>query len=481
MDSEITLIPSNDNSQQQIDSSIQQFNEPLGEFLLHLNLPTANVLMPTIESAKVIQNLEQTLAILPINQRSQAYYLSKFTVAVAVGLFDGALNFLWDETIKSLRQLVQNFDLQYFFSIAETISSRYRGLRSFEELEAVQDHDLLEICKRIGLLADINYQRLTHINYLRNHASAAHPNDNEVTGLELLAHLETCLKHVITATPDHSVIQLRQLFANLRKNVVLSPSDITAIGLDLERQPTERIDDFIQSIFGLYCDPTQTTECKENVGNLSPFLWRLSSNTAKYAIGAKYGYYRKNGDSQRKEAAELFLTKVNGLAFKDEDSLSVELIEKLQDLNSAHNSWNNFYNEYPHAKSIASSLPATGIPEGARALFVKVVCTCHIGNGKGNMGGVDLRADAYYVRFFDHFKEEEVKIFIHLFFDNEFTSLLYLESPDRRARELARTLLSKVSNNPIRHALNKVIGASRRGLRELKNDDEFKNRVSFIR
>lgn len=46
-----------------------------------------------------------------MEERQRAYYLTKFTVAIAVGLFDGALNYLWDETISSLRRLVSRVDL----------------------------------------------------------------------------------------------------------------------------------------------------------------------------------------------------------------------------------------------------------------------------------------------------------------------------------------------------------------------------------
>ena len=119
--------------------------------------------------------MESVLDILPYEEKIKAVYLSKFIVAIASGLFDGALNFLWDETVKALRRLVISYDLQYFFSVAETISGRYKNLYKEEDLEAIQEFDLLEITRRIGLVNDINHKRLEHVNYLRNHASAGLP------------------------------------------------------------------------------------------------------------------------------------------------------------------------------------------------------------------------------------------------------------------------------------------------------------------
>lgn len=93
-----------------------------------MGLPVHDVLYPISERRNIINALESALEVLPIDQREKAYYLTKFTVAVAVGLFDGALNYLWDQTISALRRLVLSFDLIYFFSVEEKINSRYKNL-----------------------------------------------------------------------------------------------------------------------------------------------------------------------------------------------------------------------------------------------------------------------------------------------------------------------------------------------------------------
>jgi len=181
-ENKIELIPSG-NSPEIVENSIAEFNQPLSNLLTHIGLPTENVLQPIEERRKVIFSLESALEILPYDQRQKAYYLSKFTVAVTVGLFDGALAFLWDETIKALRNLIVKFDLEYFYSVAGELASRYKKLNGQEDLEAISDYDLLEICRRIGLINDVNFKRLEYVNYFRNHASSAHPNENEISGM----------------------------------------------------------------------------------------------------------------------------------------------------------------------------------------------------------------------------------------------------------------------------------------------------------
>lgn len=402
-----------------IDTSVATLNQPLADMLNYIGLPTDNVLVPIEERRKVIFALESTLDILPLTEKAKAMYLSKFTVAITVGLFDGALNFLWNETVNALRNMVNKFDLQYFYSVAGTLNNRYKNLNTFEDFELISDYDLLEICRRIGLLSDINFNRLEHVNYLRNHASSAHPNQNDVTGTEMLSLLEHCLKHAIIAEPDTSVIQIKTLLDNIRKNIIPA-EDITVISQELLKQPKERINDFILTLFGLYCDERQDEFVKDNIELLAKPIWNGIDDEIKYRIGSKFGLYRKNAQVYKKDSTQRFLEIVDGLKYKDEDSLAAELIDKLQTLRTVHYNFYNFYNESVHASSIAESLPKSGIPESARKLFVKVIVVCFAGNGQGYREGVDESAVVYYQKFIDNFEVKEIKEFLKLFSDTEF-------------------------------------------------------------
>lgn len=478
-ETQIILIPAG-NTPEKIETSISAFNQPLANLLQHIGLPTENILSPIDERRKVIYALESTIEILPIEERQKSTYLSKFTVAVSVGLFDGALNFLWDETINALRRLVANFDLQYFLTVAQTINNKYKNLTTQEDLQAISDHDLLEICRRIGLVSDINYKRLENVNYLRNHASAAHPNDNSVSGIEMLSLLESCLKYAIIAKPDHSVIKIKQLFENIRtKQIPLD--DFPHIGADLIKQPQERIDDFILSIFGVYTDTRTDAQVRKNIDRLTPHIWQNVTEDNKYTIGAKFGVFRKNGDVDRKDAVQKFLETVDGLRYKDEDSLTAELIEKLQNLKTVHFEWNNFYNEYSHAKAIEASIPTTGIPESIRKFFVKVICLCYIGNGKGYREGVDESAVVYYNKFIEAFTVNEIKDFFELFSDPEFVTDFSYTKPDKRLRTLATFFKTKTKNVHTNKLLDTIINFPKGSLQNLALDSRFKEAVKFVR
>src|ERR1035441_1970149 len=234
-----------------LETSIQGFNAPLAAFLGSLGLPTENVLVEFGERRFVLQSLQQTVEVLPYEERAKAYYLSKFSVSIMVGLFDAALNFLWDETILALRRLAAAIDLSYFFDTAEKRETYRAKLQTVDDLATLDDLTLIDTCARVDLISDVNRERLRHVNYMRNHASAAHPNQNELSSQEMVAWLSNCLRYAITAKPEKAVIVTKQLLTNIR-TVPIPENDIPVIAADFEHFSTARIDDLLWTVFGIY-------------------------------------------------------------------------------------------------------------------------------------------------------------------------------------------------------------------------------------
>lgn len=477
MSEQNTQVIAIDNTQN-LASPIGELNQQLEQYLINIGLPINDVVADVVERKKVIAQISEVIQILPIQDRGKARYLSRFIIAIAAGLFDGAINYLWDETIKALRQHVINFDIQYFYSVVAKINSRYKSLSNTEDIDQISEHDLLEACRRIGFITDVNYQRLNHINYMRNHTSAAHPNDNEIDGYEMISWLNQCLKYVINAKPDHSLISFKTLLGNIRTEQI-PEKDFSIIAQDLIRQPQERIDDFLWTIFGLFVDDRTEKTAKDNITGISSAVWKAATENRKYEIGSRFGIYRKNGEVTKKQACQKFLEIVDGLKYKDEDSLAGELIEKLENLRQAHFGKDNFYNEYPHAKALDSSLPKTGIiPLAASSTWVKIISICFIGNGYGYRQGVDEQALPFYEKYVNNFTEKESFEFVKLFSDYEFTSSLERVVPDKRVRELAKNLKERHSNVYLQRALELIIAAPPKTLHKLSNTAEFK-RINF--
>lgn len=451
---QLTLINVTDSNA--IDKTLENLSKPLADFLNFHQLPIKDVLAENKEKTKLFNSFNDAIECLPLEERVKAKYLTKFVVAVAGGLFDGALSYLWNEAIKSIRELIVSYDLLYFYSVAEQKNSRYKNLSSEDDLVYISDHDLLEISRRIGLIDDYGFKVLENINYLRNHASSAHPNGNELTGIKLLSLLEDCIKYAILIEPNISVVKIKQLFENLRKNEI-PIEDFEAIAIELRKQPQIRIDDFLSSIFGLYCDEGKDSYVYSNIEGICKLIWLDVSEEVKYAIGSKYGFHRVNGDVEKKKRVNQFLEKVDGMKYKDKDSIAAEMLEKLQQLKTVHFGVNNFYNEYSYAYDIEKIIPKTGVPESVQQMFIKTICICYAGNGYGSREGTDENATVIYKRIIERFDNEDIKKFILLFKDIEFTVDFYKSKPDRRIRAICNKLKEQTKNTDLQNALDVLL------------------------
>jgi hypothetical protein len=80
-------------------------------YLAQVGLPTGNIIATTEERAVVATNLSAFLQSMSAGEKKEARYLSKFVGAAAVGLFDAALNYVWNEVVLNLRK--KSSDLRY--------------------------------------------------------------------------------------------------------------------------------------------------------------------------------------------------------------------------------------------------------------------------------------------------------------------------------------------------------------------------------
>lgn len=473
----ITLVPKVDSTN--VQTTLEQISIPLTEFVKYNKLPINDVLATNDEKNKLFMTFSSAIDSLPIEKRIKSEYLTKFVIACAVGLFDGALNYLWNEVMKSLREKIVDYDLMYFYSISEQINKNYKNLKTEEDLKFISDHDFLEIIRRIGLIDDIAFRSLDNINYLRNNASAAHPNVNELTGIKLSSLLEDAIKYAILSQPNHSMITIKKLFSNILK-IEIPNDDFDVISDELIKLNEEPLNDFAKSIFGLYCDPKTESFVLKNIIEISKRIWNSLTETTKYIIGAKFGVYRVNGDTIQKDRVNNYLENVGGLNYKDTDSIASELIDLLNQLRSVHFGINNFYNEYSYARDIERLIPKTGIPVSVKKLLVKIICLCYAGNGNGYYEGVDESAVVIYKRLIEKFSNDEIKNFILLFSDSEFTVEFYKIKPDRRIRKLCEDLMNKTNNEDLKKGLQLIINYQKLNLDKLYLSSEYENLISKI-
>jgi hypothetical protein len=105
-------------------------------------------------------------------QRDSALYISKFVAACGVGLFDAALNFLWNETIRNLREKVARFDLNYFYDSAITNPKDRVRFKDQNDLVKLEDWALIKGCADTGIVSDIEPAPVSRtVGFLAHHAA----------------------------------------------------------------------------------------------------------------------------------------------------------------------------------------------------------------------------------------------------------------------------------------------------------------------
>lgn len=385
----------------------------------YLGLPTNNILVKVDERRKVFKNIEDVLELLPSDILGKSIYISKFLSAVSAGLFDAALNYLWDETVNQLRFRVSQYDIQYFYDLAVTSDKRNK-LSTEEDLVKIDDSELIQGAKEIGLISAVGYRLLDNIKFMRNWASAAHPNQNELTGLQLIEWLETCIREVISLPLSNLTIQIGKLLRNIKTNI-LDDSEAQTISAFFCELTSEKANSLCNGFFGIYCRPDTTGDTKRNIKLLLPELWDLVDEDIKWNCGIKFSKFQINNDQAEAKLAREFLQIVNAESYLPESVRSAELKIELENLYNAHNaSMNNFYLEPPYAKQVKRLIGSNGVPIQINAYYTLVIIDAYLTNGNGRCWG----AEDIYNELIDNFTQVQFMLAITSFTHDKIASKL---------------------------------------------------------
>lgn len=433
-------------------SQFEEFENTLLLALQQIGLPGTGVLVDLDERHQVFTNFQGAIARLDDERRADAMYLSKMLVAVGAGLFDAALNYLWDETISELRRRVAMYDLAYFFDIAISSTDRRKSLRDETHLAQVSDHELINGARDIGLISSIGFQQLDLIRYMRNYASAAHPNQNDVDAFQLLGWITTCIKEVITLPESAQVAETKRLLSNVRKGAISSENALATAEFFSELK-TESADNLAAGLFGIYLEDDSGEQARDGVRLLMPKLWTHVSDKQRYDFGIKHANHVANADFIRANRAREVLDVVNGTAYLTDGVRSVELKAAIDDLLAAHRGFDNFYAETRPSKHL-NDLSLEPVPESTREMYVSGVVEAFLTNGNG----VAWAADVNYRSMIARFGPREAEIALLTLFDEAIASKLRWFSSKQQFAELLTLVEAKITSPAANDLLTAIRG-----------------------
>jgi hypothetical protein len=463
------------NYTKELSTELTQYDEKMLTVLSYLGLPTENILVRVDERRKVFKNIEDVLELLETSTLNNSTYISKFLSAVSAGLFDAALNYLWDETVQQLRYRVSQYDIQYFYDLAVTSDKRSK-LSTEEDLVKIDDSELIQGAKEIGLISDIGYRLLDNIKYMRNWASAAHPNQVELTGLQLIDWLETCIREVISLPLSNITIQIGRLLRNIKTNI-LSETEAETISAFFCELTLEKANSLCNGFFGIYCRNDTTTETKRNIKYLLPKLWELIDEEVKWNFGIKFSKFQINNDQAEARLAREFLQIVNAESYLPDSIRGAEIKIELERLYNAHNSLsNNFYLEPPCARQVQNLVGSHGVPQQINSYFTMVIVDAYLTNGNG----VCWSADVIYETLIQNFTQIQFFLAVSSFTHDKIASKLQFSL----CKKYYTLLLETAKNNVTSPALIKFIEDIQnygQPLYKLKDDEKIIQQIEHLK
>lgn len=378
----------------------QQSEDSLSKLTMALNLPR-EILPASKDIDHVINELPELLGNMREDIRDEK--IVKLCLASGVGLFDAAVNYIWDQTVIELRKKIIRFGLDV---VSEILEKKYEE----KDVNELQDSTLLDICLTLQIINDEGYYYLSQCRDMRNNCSAAHPSIGKIDKYELVNYINRCIKFALSEDLIEVVgISIKDLLP------VLSEKTFTSDQLSFWNQ---RIEDsnsiqkiaLFKMLHGKYCDPKSSSIVRGNILSLSIQCKSLISDKAIGEIINCYNNYVGKNDEKRKAASEEFLTKV-GLFDSLNITIQHTIISRLcKQLYNTHFSLNNFYNEPPYADYLCFVSEQAEIPDTVKAEFVEVVVYCAVGNPYG----VSNLAIPSYHKMVQEFSPKEIEYMIKM-------------------------------------------------------------------
>lgn len=447
-------IKVSNNHPQEVNETITEYELSLKSFLSSNDLPAEGIFNPVHQRITVFSNVGNVLYNLEGVNKENSNYISKFIAAVSAGLFDAALNYLWNETIQELRRRVAHYDLGYFYDTAIASPDKRKSLSDESDLDKITDADLIYGAKEIGLISDLGFKHLDYIKYMRNWASAAHPNQVEITGLQLISWLETCINEVISLPLSTVTVEIKALLTNV-KTKKIEVEGAKTIGLFFDNLNPEQINNLLSGFFGIYTRKGTNEQTRDNIKLILPYLWEFTNEEQRQAIGIKYAKYVINSFDQEEKLSREFLEIVEGQAYIPEKIRAAEIDSAIDELLGAHRGTDNFYSEPAFARKLQRLIGQGELPTTIGNKYVLALAEVFLTNGHG----VAWDAEPIYIDLLEGLNADNaLKAILSIYNDDIYTLLSNSELRKKKYHQLVKVLKPKITSQSARELIELIEG-----------------------
>lgn len=369
-------------------------------------------------------------------------------VAVAAGLFDGAINYIWNVTILHLRQRIRDFGLP-------VVSQILQGDFEEDDLGDLQDSNLIDLCLKLNLITEDGSFFLNQCRETRNNFSAAHPAIGKINDREFITFVNRCVRYALSDESSLVGVDFKQFIRAIKgERFNKGQCEAWIDRIDATHDSQRQL--LFGTLHGIYCDPASAQTARLNALDICLNYRSKLSTAIRSDLIDRHSDYLAKGRNKRHTVSQEFFEKLGLLTLLNESERHSVISTAVSHLWTVHLDWNNFYNEPPFAERLMRLSETEPIPSTIQEKFVLTVIGCYIGNGYG----VSRAAIPYYRAMIQSFSPKEVAILISL--DQGKTTVAYRirSSSSCRTRFLQALQLIDVGSIPrsLRSKYNRLTG-----------------------
>lgn len=378
----------------------------IAELTEALGIPR-EVLASQVEIEYAWRDLPRELREIPGDLRGEL--IARMCVAVSTGLFDGAMNYIWNAAILQLRQKIRNFGLAVVAQIQQS---------DFEEkhLLELQDSRLLDLCLKLNIIDEDGFFFLDQCREVRNNFSAAHPTMGTVNDREFTTFLNRCVRYALADSASPRGVDIGAFISAVKGPKFNNHQCQIWVQRLIETHDAQR-QILVNMVHGIYCDPATAEPARLNAIDICNNLSGAFTSSIKSDLINRHSDYVANGLEDKHTASLQFFEKLGLLGLLNESEQHVVFSRAIDRLWNVHNGMNNFYNEPPFAERLLEVTQQGAVPETIQDHFVQTVACCRVGNGYG----VSNAAVPYYDEMIQSFSPREVATLIRAAVDNTST------------------------------------------------------------
>jgi len=357
-----------------------------------------NALASAEEIEYAWRDLPRELREIPVALRGEL--IARMCVAVSTGLFDGAMNYIWNAAILHLRDKIRVFSLPVVAQIRQS---------DFEEkhLLELQDSRLLELSLKLNIIDEDGFFFLDQCRDVRNNFSAAHPTLGKVNDREFTTFLNRCVRYALADSASPRGVDIGAFISAIKG----ARFNNNQCGIWVQRL-TETHDAqrqmLVAMVHGIYCDPNTPEQARLNSLDICSSLIGIFTASLKSELINTHTEYVAKGYQDKHAASQQFFEKLGLLGLLNESEQHHIFSRAVERLWNVHNGMNNFYNEPAFAERLLELSIQGAIPETVQEEYVQTIGCCRVGNGYG----LSNAAVKYYDQMVQSFSPREITTLI---------------------------------------------------------------------